>query len=125
MRIWVLAGLFIFLLLMGLLGFTPIQLNINDKLLHFTVFFILSFFLYFLWNMSIKRNLILGITSFVFIASGSELIQGTLPYRTFDMYDILANMSGIVGFPVSYWIDSQNKIVYEPVTDEMRMDTVY
>ncbi|ORE11395.1 hypothetical protein BCV72DRAFT_105615 [Rhizopus microsporus var. microsporus] len=66
-------------MLMGVLGFAPIELNINDKLLHFSLFCILSIFLYFIWNLSLKRNLILGTTSFLTCAIGSEFIQGLLP----------------------------------------------
>ncbi|CAO3593760.1 unnamed protein product [Absidia cylindrospora] len=66
----------------------------NDKVLHFSTFCILSVCLYFLWNLSFKRNLILTCGILFFLTIGSEFIQGLLPYRTFDWYDILANVLG-------------------------------
>jgi RsiW-degrading membrane proteinase PrsW (M82 family) len=66
---------------MGILGFAPIHLHeqINDKILHFSIFFILAVFLYFLWNLSVKRNLILATSILFLLAVGSEFIQGLLP----------------------------------------------
>lgn len=81
MRFRVLVALFLFLILMGILGFAPIHLHeqINDKILHFSIFFILAVFLYFLWNLSVKRNLILATSILLLLAIGSEFIQGLLP----------------------------------------------
>lgn len=66
---------------MGILGFAPIHLHeqVNDKILHFAIFFILACFLYFLWNLSVKRNLILATCILLILAIGSEFIQGLLP----------------------------------------------
>ncbi|KAI8355077.1 hypothetical protein EDC96DRAFT_546188 [Choanephora cucurbitarum] len=104
MRLSVLIALFFFLLFMGILGFAPVHLSehINDKVLHFFVFFILSMLLYFLWDLSIKLNTILASSILIIIATGSELIQGLLPYRTFDLYDILSNiLGGLLGVSLS------------------------
>ncbi|KAI8645144.1 hypothetical protein BD408DRAFT_429938 [Parasitella parasitica] len=93
---------------MGILGFAPIHLHeqINDKALHFSIFFIVAVFLYFLWNLSVKRNLILATIILVVLAVGSEFIQGLLPYRAFDGYDILANLlGGTCGIAISSTID--------------------
>lgn len=81
MRFRVLVALFLFLILMGILGFAPIHLHeqINDKILHFSIFFILAVFLYFLWNLSVKRNLVLATSILLLLAVGSEFIQGLLP----------------------------------------------
>jgi hypothetical protein len=83
MRLKVLFGLFFLLLVMGVLGFAPIHLHeqINDKALHFTIFFILGVFLYFLWNLSVKRNLMLATGLLLIMAIGSEFIQGLLPVK--------------------------------------------
>ncbi|CAO0789427.1 unnamed protein product [Mucor circinelloides] len=108
MRFRVLVALFLFLVLMGILGFAPIHLHeqFNDKVLHFSIFFILAVFLYFLWNLSVKRNLILATSILLVLAVGSEFIQGLLPYRTFDGYDILANLvGGTTGIAISSLID--------------------
>ncbi|GAA5802410.1 hypothetical protein HPULCUR_007875 [Helicostylum pulchrum] len=67
--------------MMGVLGFAPIKLDqqVNDKLLHFGIFFVLACFLYFLWNLN---------------------------YRSFDVQDIIANLTGgITGIIVSSLID--------------------
>ncbi|RCI03866.1 hypothetical protein CU098_005760 [Rhizopus stolonifer] len=93
---------------MGILGFAPIHLSeqVNDKILHFFIFFILAVFLYFLWNLSVKRNLILATSSLLVLAIGSEFIQGLLPYRSFDIYDIIANLlGGITGICLSSLTD--------------------
>jgi RsiW-degrading membrane proteinase PrsW (M82 family) len=83
MRPRVLIALFLFLILMGVLGFAPIHLHeqIDDKVLHFSIFFILAVLLYFLWNLSVNRNMILATTTLLILAVGSELIQGLLPVR--------------------------------------------
>ncbi|KAG2196557.1 hypothetical protein INT47_010396 [Mucor saturninus] len=108
MRPRVLIALFVFLILMGILGFAPIHLHeqVDDKILHFTIFFILACFLYFIWNLSVKRNLILATCLLLILAIGSEFIQGLLPYRSFDIYDIAANlMGGVTGIIASSTVD--------------------
>jgi RsiW-degrading membrane proteinase PrsW (M82 family) len=83
MRLRVLIALFIFLILMGILGFAPIHFHeqIDDKVLHFSVFFVFAIFLYFLWDLSVKRNLLLATSIFLIVAVGSEFIQGLLPVK--------------------------------------------
>ncbi|KAI8330451.1 hypothetical protein BC941DRAFT_475563 [Chlamydoabsidia padenii] len=93
---------------MGILGFAPIHLHerINDKVLHFGTFCILSICLYYLWNLTFKRNLILTGSILFFLTIGSEFIQGLLPYRTFDWYDILANVLGsLTGLMMALGLD--------------------
>ncbi|KAG2228844.1 hypothetical protein INT48_000965 [Thamnidium elegans] len=94
--------------MMGVLGFAPIKLDqqVNDKLLHFGIFFVLACFLYFLWNLNVKRNLILATSMLLILAIGSEFIQGLLPVNAFDVQDIIANLTGgITGIIVSSLID--------------------
>ncbi|KAI8084847.1 uncharacterized protein BX664DRAFT_316372 [Halteromyces radiatus] len=93
---------------MGILGFAPIHLHerINDKVLHFGTFCILSVFLYYLWNLSFRRNLILTTIILFALTIGSEFIQGLLPYRSFDWYDILANILGsFCGLMLAFLMD--------------------
>ncbi|KAI7901243.1 VanZ like family-domain-containing protein [Cokeromyces recurvatus] len=97
MRFKILILLFFYFIIMGILGFAPIHLHeqFDDKLLHFFIFFNLGILLYFLWNLaSVKRNLILATILLSVTAIGSECIQGLLPYRTFDVNDMIANMLG-------------------------------
>ncbi|KAG2226209.1 hypothetical protein INT45_003354 [Circinella minor] len=108
MRLRILLILFFLLLLLGILGFAPIDLHdkISDKVLHFSAFTILAICLYFLWDLSYKRNLALSAIVLYSIAIMSECIQGLLPYRTFDGYDILANlMGGSIGLLSAFAID--------------------
>ncbi|KAI8579471.1 hypothetical protein K450DRAFT_242315 [Umbelopsis ramanniana AG] len=95
MRMRVLVVLVILLVLMAILGFAPISLDhINDKLLHSTCFGIFSFTIYWVWNLDYKKNLGLSAVAMLIMSFGSEFIQGLLPYRTFDGYDIVANLVG-------------------------------
>lgn len=78
-----LVVIFFLLILMGVLGFAPIHMheNVNDKVLHFMTFCILSICLYYLWNLSFQRNLALTGGVLLVMAIGSEFIQGLLPVR--------------------------------------------
>ncbi|KAI9301056.1 hypothetical protein BJ944DRAFT_208274 [Cunninghamella echinulata] len=108
MRVGVLIVLFFLLCIMGILGFAPISVHeyINDKLLHFSTFCILGICLYYLWNLSYRRNFILASVILFAISFGSEFVQGLLPYRTFDWYDILANIIGSsVGLLIAFIMD--------------------
>ncbi|KAF5876722.1 uncharacterized protein Bfra_003128ia [Botrytis fragariae] len=108
------AGAFLFLLLLaGYAGLTSIQVDavINDKVLHTITFFILTVVFYWILDTSRRRNLnftliictgILGI--------GSEFLQGFLPNgRTFDFYDIVANIVGsLAGVALCSWDEEQD-----------------
>ncbi|CAG8450715.1 9872_t:CDS:2 [Ambispora gerdemannii] len=43
-----------------------------------------------------KYNIYLTIGVMVFLSIFSEVVQGMLPYREFDLYDILANLLGLI-----------------------------
>ena len=92
-------GAFLFLLATaGYAGLTSLQLEsyINDKALHFLTFFILTTTFY--WILDTSRRRTLNITLLVctaFLGLGSEVLQHFLPNdRTFDAYDIVANIVG-------------------------------
>ncbi|CDS05829.1 hypothetical protein LRAMOSA08357 [Lichtheimia ramosa] len=108
MRLRILIVLFFLLIVLAFLGFAPIQLGgrVNDKVLHYTAFLILGICLYFLWDLSYKRNLLLASVILFSAAIVSECVQGLLPYRTFDPYDILANLlGGVTGLLTAFLID--------------------
>ncbi|KAL0076890.1 hypothetical protein J3Q64DRAFT_1306779 [Phycomyces blakesleeanus] len=108
MRFKVLIVLFVLLILMGVLGFAPINLEgrINDKVLHFCSFFLLGACLYYLWNLSYRRNVLFASIILFFAAVLSEFVQGLLPYRTFDPYDILSNVTGgTCGIGLAFLLD--------------------
>ncbi|KAK9458930.1 uncharacterized protein V1516DRAFT_681544 [Lipomyces oligophaga] len=79
---------------MAYLGFTPISLP-NDKFLHFIFFFLLTTVFY--WIVDTSRRRLINVTTIVCIVIGgigSEFLQTLVPTRTFDPYDIVANVAG-------------------------------
>jgi VanZ family protein len=96
------------LFLAGYAGLTSLQLNgiINDKLLHFLTFFLLTTCFYWILDTSRRRN-----THFTLIVCtavlgvGSEFLQSIIPNgREFDLYDIVANIAGsLAGLGLSTW----------------------
>ncbi|RPA77969.1 hypothetical protein BJ508DRAFT_309698 [Ascobolus immersus RN42] len=68
---------------------------INDKFMHFLAFFLLT--LTFYWILEGPRKRVVNLTIIVcllIMGVGSEFVQGLLPYRAFDAFDILANLIG-------------------------------
>lgn len=82
----------------------------SDKIIHFFIFGILST----IWVLSpfgkksnySKKIILIGILSFLFSLK-LEILQSFTDYRTFDNYDIMANLSGILIF---YLIQKKSKI---------------
>ncbi|KAI0165123.1 hypothetical protein GGR52DRAFT_95202 [Hypoxylon sp. FL1284] len=93
------AGVFFLLcLLAGYAGLSSLQVGhiINDKVLHFLTFFLLTTAFY--WIIDTNRRRTLNLTVVVCtlcLGVGSEFLQGFLPNgREFDPYDIVANIAG-------------------------------
>ncbi|KAI9318372.1 hypothetical protein BX666DRAFT_1876605 [Dichotomocladium elegans] len=108
MRLRILIILFILLFALAILGFAPVHLHeqFNDKILHFVAFFLLGLCLYFIWGLSYQRNLVFASIILFSMAVMSECIQGLLPYRTFDGYDIASNcFGGTVGLLSAFLVD--------------------
>ncbi|KAI9885229.1 MAG: Transcriptional activator spt7 [Watsoniomyces obsoletus] len=89
-----------FLCLVGLSAFLGLfpsrQIPINDKVLHFIDFFLLTITFYFLLDASRRRviNFTLILCTFS-LGIGSEILQALVPNgRSFDIYDIAANLLG-------------------------------
>ncbi|CAF9924718.1 hypothetical protein IMSHALPRED_006276 [Imshaugia aleurites] len=87
------------LLLLGAayLGLSSIQVpQVNDKVLHFLTFFLLTTAFY--WILDTTRRRVLNVTLLVVtfgLGLGSEALQGLLPNgRQFDPLDIAANVVG-------------------------------
>ena len=103
------VGAFFFLcLLAGYAGLSALQVDavVNDKVLHFVTFFILTTCFYWILDTSRRRNLNLTLLVCTGILGvGSEILQGFLPNgRTFDFYDIAANIVGSLGaLALSSW----------------------
>ncbi|KAK9238678.1 hypothetical protein V1525DRAFT_400223 [Lipomyces kononenkoae] len=88
------AAFVLLLLLSAYLGFAPIVVQ-HDKILHFVFFFALTTLFY--WIVDTSRRRLINATIVVCIlvgGIGSELVQSFVPYREFDIYDIVANVIG-------------------------------
>ncbi|KAI2471580.1 hypothetical protein F4781DRAFT_429267 [Annulohypoxylon bovei var. microspora] len=95
------AGIFFLLcLLAGYAGLSSLQLNtiVNDKILHFVTFFLLTVAFYWIIDTNRRRTLNLTVVvCTICLGVGSEFLQGFLPNgREFDPYDIGANVVGSV-----------------------------
>jgi len=102
------AGAFLFLILVAAwLGLSTFQLpEVNDKLLHFVTFFLITTCFYWILDTSRRRNLHFTLVVCTgFLGIGSELLQGVIPNeRVFDVYDIVANILGsLAALALSCW----------------------
>ena len=86
-------------LLISYLAFIPLPIGSGipylDKALHFLAFFILMTFL----DLSTTRPLEVhfGLISCLFLlALGIEIVQYNLPYRSAELFDLLADLLGMV-----------------------------
>ena len=73
--------------------------NINDKLSHFLAFFTLAFLIDFSFP---KKDF--GYMKFFELLSYGfliEIIQYFIPYRSFSLYDMLANGTGLLAYKLS------------------------
>ncbi|KAL7962163.1 hypothetical protein V8C34DRAFT_270943 [Trichoderma compactum] len=121
------AGVFLLLLLLaGYAGLSTIQLGayVNDKVLHFVTFFLLTVVFY--WVIDTNRRRILHMTLVVctlILGVGSEFVQSFLPNdRDFDIYDIVANIVGsLLGLGICAWY---HKRMLERKRQHKRYDAV-
>lgn len=85
LKIFILLTLLLFTL--GILGFAPVHVPINDKLLHTLAFATTALVLYHLWDLGLARNLLLTTTVMLLLSVGSEVVQGFLPvWKDFFFY---------------------------------------
>ncbi|OTB00311.1 hypothetical protein M426DRAFT_324361 [Hypoxylon sp. CI-4A] len=103
------AGVFFLLcLLAGYAGLSSLQLDsiVNDKVLHFLTFFLLTVAFYWILDTTRRRTLNLTVVvCTICLGVGSEFLQGFLPNgRSFDPYDIVANIVGsLAGLGLCSW----------------------
>ncbi|RPA99213.1 hypothetical protein L873DRAFT_1907910 [Choiromyces venosus 120613-1] len=87
---------FILLSLFSLwLGTTTAPIPVNDKFLHYVVFFILTACFY--WILDTSRRRVFNLSFFIctlFLSIFSEFLQTLLSVRKFDPWDILADIFG-------------------------------
>jgi len=103
------AGAFLFFVATAAYaGLTSLQVDsvVNDKVLHFLTFFLLTTCFY--WILDTSRRRSLNFTLLVctgVLGVGSEFLQGLLPNgRQFDFYDIVANVAGsLAAIGLSTW----------------------
>ncbi|KAL3426274.1 VanZ like family protein [Phlyctema vagabunda] len=93
------AGAFVFFsFAAAYAGLTSLQVDavVDDKVLHAVTFFILTTCFYWILDTSRRRNLNLTLLVCTgVLGAGSEVVQALLPNgRTFDVYDIVANVVG-------------------------------
>ncbi|KAH6891083.1 hypothetical protein B0T10DRAFT_438764 [Thelonectria olida] len=107
-RLPVAAVFMLLLFISAYAGFTPVQLGqyVNDKVLHFVTFFLLTTVFY--WVIDTNRRRTLNMTLIVctlVLGVGSEFVQSFLPNdREFDLYDIVANVIGsLFGIALCTW----------------------
>ncbi|OBW69594.1 MAG: Uncharacterized protein AUREO_003650 [Aureobasidium pullulans] len=93
------AAFVVLILIAASLGLAPDRLpkyKQSDKVLHFVIFFLITFCFY--WIIETNRRRVIHFTLLactVALSIGSEVVQGLLPNgREFDPYDILANVVG-------------------------------
>jgi len=118
LRPWFIIFTFIVMLVLAFLGFTNVSnsLPLNDKLLHFMCLGIATGIFYFIFDVEddarriwFWRHSPLIFTGTVcFFAGGiiSEFVQSTLPYKEFQIGDVVANLLGSsVGLYISYHLE--------------------
>ncbi|TVY94192.1 Uncharacterized protein LAWI1_G000576, partial [Lachnellula willkommii] len=121
------AGAFLFLAATAAYaGLSSLQVDshVNDKVLHFLTFFVLTTCFYWILDTSRRRSLnITLVTCTAVLGIGSEFLQGFIPNgRVFDFYDIVANVVGSLGaLALSSWYHQRmlerkkrNKQSYQP-----------
>jgi VanZ family protein len=92
---------FITVLITSVMSFISIDPSIakfliQDKLLHFLAFAVITFFAY-ASNFKIKRIFLFLIL--ILYGLSIEVIQNSLEYRTFELYDLLSDIIGVfVGY---------------------------
>jgi len=106
------------MVMLAFLGFTDIgnSLPLNDKLLHFLCLGIATGVLFWVFDVDedsrriwFWRNapmIITGVICFFFGGIVSEIVQSMLPYKHFQIGDVIANLAGSgCGLTVSYYLE--------------------
>lgn len=109
------------LIFLGILGFHPrgqTWIRLNDKIVHFVCFFLATAMFYMIWDVDeparasyVWRNaslILTGLTCFLVGGIGSEIVQSLLPYKQFQIGDIIANLLGSsLGLFFSYHLEKR------------------
>jgi len=96
----------VWLLVVAVLSLIPVPKGVNmvsDKTIHFFFYLITSMIVYLsISNEKFVRSLSITVISVLFYGIFLEVLQSLVPYRTFSIYDIIANTLGIVTYIVFY-----------------------
>lgn len=115
---------------LAILGFTPLALPINDKVLHFIAFALITITFFFSfdagdWSWNARAT---AIICGCFGAVGSEFVQGLLPYKQFDSFDIIANIAGHIlalsgSILVEIWLSRRSeRAMYKSLSEDLEMN---
>ncbi|KAI0085184.1 hypothetical protein BDY19DRAFT_459789 [Irpex rosettiformis] len=117
-RPWFVLFTSLVMILLAFLGFTNFAhaLPVNDKLLHFFCLMFATGIFYFIfdveedarriWFWRYAPLIFTGIVCFFFGGILSEVVQSLLPYKEFQIGDIIANLSGSsIGLYVAYYLE--------------------
>lgn len=138
LRPWFLLFTTIFMVILALLGFTNAHhsVPVNDKVLHFFCFGFATGVFYFIfdveedarriWFWRYSGLILTAVICFFFGGIVSEFVQAMLPYKTFDFWDIVANLFGSgLGLYISYHIERYYRRrreiarLYKPLSGDM------
>jgi len=133
-RPWFIVFTFLIMFTLAFLGFTNFShsLPLNDKALHFICFGLATAVLYWVSDVEedarrvwLWRHFSLIFTGTVCLFFGgvvSEIVQSLLPYKQFDLGDVIANISGSsIGLFISYHLERRYRHrreimrLYQPV----------
>lgn len=91
-KIWFWLGVLAVLavVVLSLLPVPPVAQQVNDKLEHAVTYAVLMLW----WGQLGYRHSLLGL-ALVALGVAVEFAQGLTPYRSFDVYDMLANTLGV------------------------------
>ena len=101
-----------FLLIIYLMVFyrakaSSLSFSYSDKLIHFILFFVQSFLItksYFLKNKILNLSVFKILVPFIFFCIIIEVAQIFIPYRNFELFDLLTNIFGsILGSIIGYF----------------------
>ncbi|KAI9502646.1 hypothetical protein GGI26_003563 [Coemansia sp. RSA 1358] len=107
LRVPMLVLLLLWMVLLGVLGFTRlVAVPTSDKALHFVGFGVMSILVFFSFQAAIPRRKVWVLTS---VCMGvacffSEVMQRLLTTRTFEWSDILSNFLGTFTFLFAAWM---------------------
>jgi len=138
LRPWFLLFTGIVMLLLAFLGFTNFSrsLPLNDKLLHLICLCVATAVFYFIFDVEEDARriwfwrhsglILTGVMCFFFGGIVSEIVQSMLPYKEFQMGDVVANLLGsAIGLYIAYNLERYYRHrreisrLYRPISNDL------